>query len=87
VPAVSRRCTVAAAYFSVDSRNENLREKRIHQICANRPARGAAAGFLLRERARPRGAPSSESQTMLFEPGEGGKSLKPPAPRRTNLRL
>src|SRR5262249_12004193 len=31
--------------------------------------------------------PDKESQTMLFETGEGGKSLKPPAPRRTNLWL
>src|SRR5262249_18769069 len=29
----------APAYFPVDSCNENLREKRTHQICANRPAR------------------------------------------------
>src|SRR5262249_4648580 len=36
--------TACAAHFPVDSRNENLPEKRIHQSYASRPRRRAAAG-------------------------------------------
>jgi hypothetical protein len=55
------------------------------------PARaGFCSGFFV-ARTRAREAcfleDHKESRTMLFETGEGGKSLKPPAPRRTNLRL
>src|SRR5262249_46799269 len=43
-----------AAHFSLDSRNENLPEKYIHQDCAETPGRETAPGFLLRGRARAR---------------------------------
>src|SRR5215472_11615263 len=39
--------SACAAYFCVDSRNENLPEKCIHQNCASRPG-GSCCRFLLR---------------------------------------
>src|SRR5262249_54975204 len=45
------------AHFSLDSRNENLPEKRIHRNYAGMPGRDTAPGFLLRGRDAPaRGA-------------------------------
>src|SRR5262249_16124929 len=43
----------AITHFSLDTRNENLPEKHIHQNCAEAPGRDTAPGFLLRGRDAP----------------------------------
>jgi hypothetical protein len=63
-------------HFSLDSRNENLPEKHIHQDCAEMPGRETAPGFLLRGRDAPaRGVffrCKTRRETMTFHKGESG---------------
>jgi hypothetical protein len=64
------------AFFPLDSRNENLPEKRIHQNYAGTPGRETAPGFLLRGReAAARGVffrCKTRRETMTFYKGESG---------------
>src|SRR5260370_9290291 len=48
--------TTCRTHFPLDSRNENLPEKRIHRNYVETPGRDTAPGFLLRGRSRPRAA-------------------------------
>src|SRR5215472_8260583 len=64
-------------HFSLDSRNENLPEKHMHQNCAEMPGRETAPGFLLRGRDAPaRGVffalqdNKTRRETMTFHKGE-----------------
>jgi len=51
--------------FPVDSRNENLPEKRIHQTCAGRDGRNMASDvFIARTRAAPRRRPERDLQVQ-----------------------
>jgi len=51
--------------FPVDSRNENLPEKRTHQHCAGRDGRNSASGlFIARARASPRRRPERNPQVQ-----------------------
>src|SRR5262249_581020 len=62
--------SACVAYFPVDSRNENLPEKCIHQNCASRPGRYAARDFCCA------GAP------CLARRREQGGPTPPPSVRR-----
>src|SRR5262249_28504572 len=74
------------AHFSLDSRNENLPEKRIHRNYAGTPGRETAPGFLLRGRGAPaRGVffcCKTRREAMTFHKGESGN----PAGRRRGSR-
>jgi hypothetical protein len=74
-------------HFPVDSRNENLPEKRIHRNCAGRPGRDAAPGFLLRGRVRrvSRFAKKQEN-TGRLQPRGSRKGGRNPRVRDANAR-
>jgi hypothetical protein len=68
--------TTCRTHFPLDSRNENLPEKRIHQNYAETPGRETAPGFLLRGReAAELGVfvrTQKRRQVMQFQKGESG---------------
>src|SRR5262249_49013891 len=79
--AASPKARLRPSHFPVDSRNENLPEKRTHQNYASRPGRDAAASLVARTPAPPRKTCGSlhpdRDQTMPLRPG---RRTSPPPP-------
>src|SRR5262249_53925356 len=72
--APARRIIPPHRTFPLDSRNENLPEKRIHQSCAEQPGRATLPGFFVAHRARRR-MRRSERNLRVQEQGAGAASL------------